>query len=114
MVTLSIKDIKKVPEKYRDKVKEVIEERHGYYSVFFKKYDKPMVMEVIFKQTASLFTVSVSLNMKSKKVLSVAEGNEILPVVNSLFSGFKKAVKKQYELEKKEYLYKRKRKGRKK
>jgi ribosome-associated translation inhibitor RaiA len=109
MVNLIVKDIKNVPENFRKPIEELLNEKREYFSNYFKKYDKPLTMEVIFKQTSSLFTVSVSLNMKSKKILSVEEGNEILKVVHKLFAGFRKTVKRQYELEKKTYLYKRKR-----
>jgi hypothetical protein len=42
-------------------------------------------------------------------VLIAEEGKDVEKVITGLFSEFKKAVKRQYELERKDYEYKRKR-----
>ncbi len=109
MVKLLIKNIKEVEEDKRDEVVSICEEKEKYYTELFKKYDKDMTLEVIFDHSSSLYKVTCSLDMKSKKMLSVNEGKDVVKVVNGLFSDFKKAVKRQYELERKDYLYKRKR-----
>lgn len=70
-----------------------------------------MEQKIYFDHTSSkLYKVKASINLKSKKVSITEKGNNIQKVVTKLFAEFKKAVKKQYELEQKDYEYKRKRK----
>lgn len=109
MVILELKNLKEVEEQFHQEIKTICEEKRAYFNNIFKRYSKDLTLEVIFDHSSSLYKVSVSLNLKSKKVLSVEEDKEVLKAVNKVFSEFKKAVKKQYELEKKEYEYKRKR-----
>jgi len=109
MVELLIKNISEIEEAYQENVKKICEEKSEYYNELFKKYSKDLVLEVIFDHSSSLYKVSASLNLKSKKVLLAEEGKDVEKVVTKLFSEFKKAVKKQYELERKDYEYKRKR-----
>lgn len=109
MVELLIKNISEVEDTLQDKVKSICEEKSEYYKELFKKYDKDLTLEVIFDHSSSLYKVSASLNLKSKKVLLAEEGKDVEKVVTGLFSEFKKVVKRQYELERKDYEYKRKR-----
>ena len=109
MVTLELKNIKEVDGNLLDEVKNICNEKAEYYNELFKKYDKDMVLEVIFDHSSAVYKVSASLNMKSKKVLVVEEDKDVVKSLNKLFSSFKKTVKKQYELERKDYEYKRKR-----
>ncbi len=109
MVKLIIKNVKEVDESVRPLVEESIRSKTEFFENLFKKYDKPLTLEVIFKKSESVYTVSASIDLKSKKVLLAEEGNDAVKVVSALFNEFKKAVKRQYELEKKEYEYKRKR-----
>ncbi len=109
MVKLIIKNTKEINKELESELKELCEEKLEYYSELFKKYDKDLKLEVIFNKTSSVYKVSVSLNLKSKKLLLAKEGEDIIKLTNSLFSDFKKMAKRQYELEKKEYEYKRKR-----
>jgi len=75
----------------------------------YKQYNKKLKLEVIFNKTTKKYKVNVYLNLKSKKLLLAKEGKDIVKFVSSLFSDFKKMVKRQYELGKKEFEYKRKR-----
>ncbi len=109
MVKLVVKNISEVEDTYQDKVKSICEEKSEYYKELFKKYDKDLTLEVIFDHSSALYKVSASLNLKSKKVLIAEEGKDIEKVVTGLFAEFKKVVKRQYELERKDYEYKRKR-----
>lgn len=109
MVELVVKNISEVEETYQQNVKKICEEKSEYYKELFKNYSKNLILEVIFDHSSSVYKVSASLNMKSKKVLLAEEGKEVEKVVTKLFSEFKKVVKKQYELERKDYEYKRKR-----
>lgn len=109
MVTLEIKNIKEVEENLIEEVKDLCNEKAEYYNDLFKKYSKDLDLIVIIGRTSVLYKVSASLNMESKKILLVKENKDILKALKALFSDFKKTVKRQYELERKDYLYKRKR-----
>jgi ribosome-associated translation inhibitor RaiA len=108
MVTLTIKNLKEVETPFRDEVEKIIHEKMEFYQNLFKKYDKDLTLEVIFNKSSSTYLVSASLDLKSKKVLLAEEDKDILKTVRTLFNEFKKAVKRQYELERKDYEYKRK------
>lgn len=109
MIDLKLKNLKEVAEEFRNEVEQICDEKSGYFRELFKKYDKDLILEVIFDHSSATYKVSASINLKSKKVLLAEEGKDIVPVVTKLFNEFKKAVKKQYELERKDYEYKRKR-----
>ena len=109
MVKLIIKNLKEVEENSRQQAEELIKSKVEFYQELFKKYDKDLTLEVIFNKSASTYTVSASIDLKSKKVLLAEENAEVLKAVTVLFNEFKKTVKRQYELERKDYEYKRKR-----
>jgi predicted RNA-binding protein Jag len=109
MINYVIKNLKEVEENLQEDVKKLFESKQEYYNELFKKYDKDMTMELIIDYSSSVYKASLSLNMKSKKMLMAEEGKDVLKVLTALFSNFKKAVKRQYELERKDYVYKRKR-----
>ena len=109
MIKFIIKNIKEVEADLQAEVKKYFEEKQEFYTELFKKYDKDMTMELILDHSSSVYKASVSLNMKSKKMLLAKEGKELMGVLTSLFGSFKTAVRKQYELERKDYVYKRKR-----
>ncbi len=102
MIKLELKNIKEIDEDNRELVKKICEEKFEYFNDLFKRYGKNLKLEVIFKKTTKVFTATASLNLKSKKMLLVEEGKDAELVVIGLFSKFKKAVKKQYELERKD------------
>jgi ribosome-associated translation inhibitor RaiA len=109
MVKLLIKNLKEVEEAARQQAEELVRSKVEFYENLFKKYDKDLTLEVIFDKSSSLYKVSASIDLKSKKVLLAEENKEVLKAVTTLFNEFKKAVKRQYELERKDYEYKRKR-----
>ncbi len=109
MVELVIKNVRELEDEYRSSVSGICEEKAEFFKELLKKYEKNLLLEVIFDHSSSLYKVSGSLNLKSKKVLSVKEGKDVVKVVTGMFSDLKKIVKKQYELERKDYEYKRKR-----
>jgi len=108
MVELIIKNLKEVEEPYRKEVESAINEKLDFYQNLFKKYDKDLTLEVIFNKSSATYKVSASIDLKSKKVLIAEENKDVLKAVRQLFNEFKKAVKRQYELERKDYEYKRK------
>jgi ribosome-associated translation inhibitor RaiA len=109
MVKLIIKNIKELEDDIQDEIVKLCEEKHKFYENLFKKYSKNLTIEIIFNRTKNLFTIISSINLKSKKIILAEESKDIQNAVTTLFSKFKKAVVKQYELERKDYEYKRKR-----
>jgi len=110
MVKLEIKNIKEIDD---DAVKEqftkLCEEKRAYLNKYFKNYGKELTMEVIVNKDGDIYKISSSLNLKSKKILHAEEGKDIPAVTTLLMKEFTKEVKRQKELEKKSYVYKRKR-----
>ncbi len=109
MVKLVIKNIKELDDDIQDEIVEMCEEKHKFYEELFKKYSKNLTLEIIFNRTKNVFTGIISINLKSKKIILAEESKNIQQAVTTLFSKFKKAVVKQYELERKDYEYKRNR-----
>jgi ribosome-associated translation inhibitor RaiA len=110
MVNVEIRNLKEIEEEYREQVEKLCSEKTEFYKELFKKYDKDLLIEIIFDHSSSkLYKVSASINLKSKRVLIAEEDKDVIVAVTKLFSEFKKAVKRQYELERKDYEYKRKR-----
>jgi ribosome-associated translation inhibitor RaiA len=110
MVELVIKNLKEVEEQYHDRIERVCKKKVTFFERLYKRYDKDLVLEVIFDHSASTYKVSASLDMKSKKVLLAKEDKDPLKAVIHLLDEFKKVVKRQYDHERKLYLFKRKRK----
>ncbi len=109
MLKLIIKNIKEVEEPLHDKVTALCKEKSEFFENLLKKYGKEVPLEVIFDHSSKVYKVSGSLGLKSKKVLVVEEDEDVLKAVTRMFNELKKAGKRQYELERKDYLYKRKR-----
>jgi predicted RNA-binding protein Jag len=109
MVNLIIKNLKEIEESIRNEAEQLINSKTEFYQELFKKYDKDLKIEVIINKSASTYTISASIDLKSKKVLLAEEGKDAIQVITRLFNDFKKTVKRQYELERKDYEYKRKR-----
>jgi ribosome-associated translation inhibitor RaiA len=108
MVELIIKNINEVEKEFHKELEELCHEKSGFFKELFKKYDKEMTLEVIFDHSSAVYKVSASLNLKSKKVLVVEESKDVIKAATAVFNALKKAVKRQYELERKDYEYKRK------
>jgi len=109
MIELKLKNLKEVKDSYRNEVEQICEEKSAYFHELFKNYDKDLVLEIIFNHSSSTYKVSASINLKSKKIIVSEEGKDILTIVTKLLNEFKKTVKRRYELERKDYEYKRKR-----
>ncbi len=110
MVKLEIKNIKELSgEELKNQFTQICNEKNEYLNEYFKNYDKELTLEIIVNRDGDVYKVSASLNMKSKKILHVEEGKEVLAVTTKMFKQFIKDVKRQKELERKDYLYKRKR-----
>jgi len=108
MVNLILKNLKEVDMTFRKEIEEICQEKLNFYQNLFKKYDKDLTLEVIFNKSAKTYTVSASIDLKSKKVLVAQEDKDVLKALRQLCTEFKKMVKHQYEMERKDYEYKRK------
>ncbi|RLD33864.1 MAG: hypothetical protein DRJ02_05965 [Bacteroidetes bacterium] len=110
MIKLEVKNIKEIAD---DAIKEqfiqLCEDKRVYLEEYFKNYDKDLTMEVIVNKDGMVYKVSASLNMKSKKILHVEEGKDVLAITIKLMKEFTKVAKRQKEMERKDYVYKRKR-----
>ncbi len=109
MVNVIIKNLKEVEEAYRSEVEKICNEKAEFFKELFKKYDKELTLEIIFNHSSSTYNVSAAIDLKSKKVLIAEEDKDVVKATTTLLNEFKKAVKRQYELERKDYEYKRKR-----
>jgi len=108
MVQLIIKNINEVEKEFHAELESLCHEKSEFFKELFKKYDKDMTLEVIFDYSSALYKVSASLNLKSKKVLVAEEDKNVMKATTAVFNALKKSVKRQYELERKDYEYKRK------
>jgi ribosome-associated translation inhibitor RaiA len=109
MVKLTLKNIAEIEEEFHSEIKKYCEEKLAYYNDLFKKYNKDLTLEVTFNKSSSLYKTAATINLKSKNVLIVKEDKDVMKALTATFSDFKAAVKRQYELERKDYEYKRKR-----
>lgn len=110
MVKLEVKNIKEIEnEAEKQEFVKKCEEKRDYLEEYFKNYGKDLLLEVIVNKSGKTYTVSASLNLKSKKILHTEEHKDIQTATTGLFGEFLKEVKRQKELERKDYLYKRKR-----
>ncbi len=110
MVKLELKNLKEIEnEEVREGFVAFWKEKQLYVEELFKNYDKDLTLEVIVDKSGKTYKISASLNLNSKKILTVEEGPVLMSVTEKLFSEFKKTMKRQKELERKDYLYKRKR-----
>ncbi len=108
MVRFEIKNYNELEEPFKAEVRKIIKNRQDYYENLFKKYDKDLIIEIVFNKE-KVYRVSISIHLKSKNILIVEEDRDPVTALNRAFSEFKKAVKRQIALERKDYLYKRKR-----
>ena len=110
MVKLQIKNIKEIDsDELKEQFKQLCAEKEEYLNEYFKNYGKELTFEVIVNKDGNIYKVDASLNMKSKKVLHLEEGKDIIAVTKKLLKEFITAVKRQKELERKDYTFKRKR-----
>ncbi len=109
MVKLVLKNISEIEEEFHSEIRNYCEDKLEYYNDLFKKYDKDLVLEVTFNKSSSLYKTTATINLKSKNILIVKEDKDVFKALTATFSDFKAAVKRQYELERKDYEYKRKR-----
>ena len=110
MVKLIIKNTKEIEDlQIRARFESLWTTNREYIDELFKNYEKELLLEVIVNKSGKTYKVSCSLNMLSKVVQQLEEDIDIMAASTRLFSKFKKEIKRQKELEKKDYLYKRKR-----
>ncbi len=110
MVYLIVKNLKEVEAKAdRRQLEEAAEKIRQKLDQRFKRYGKDLTMEVVVNKSGSTYLLSAAIDMRSKKILQAEEGKELIPLVHKLFDEFFRQVQRQWELERKDYEYKRKR-----
>ncbi len=110
MVKLALKNVSEIEDEMnKHRFVEICEEKKNYIEEVFKNYDKDLVFEIILDKSGKTYKISASLNLKSKKLLVAEEDHDLFKAFDRLFNEFKKLMKRQKELERKDYLYKRKR-----
>ncbi len=110
MVNLLIKNLKEVEtDAARKELQQLAERVREKLETRLKRYGKELTLEVIVNKSGATYSVSASLDMRSKKILHAEEGKEIEPLMHKLFNEFLRQVQRQIELERKDYEYKRKR-----
>ncbi len=109
MLRIEIKNLNDIEEVFYPSIKNIIREKENYFAKLFKKYSKDLLLTVTFNKDNE-YRVSVEINMQSKHIRIVkTDKKDPLAALQQAFSDFKKAVKKQIHIERKDYLYKRKR-----
>ncbi|NPA42852.1 MAG: hypothetical protein GXO27_02345 [Chlorobi bacterium] len=108
MVTLEIRNLNEVEDVYLGEIRRIIKHKKEYYENLFKKYSKNIVIEIEFNKER-LYRVNISTNLISKTVSVTELDRDPVEALRRAFAEFKKAVKRQIALERKDYLYKRKR-----
>ncbi len=108
MLNLEIYNFNEIEPVYQAEIKRSVQDKKDYYEQLFKKYDKDLILKVGLNKDNE-YRVSIEINMKSKDLQVVKTGKDLLKIWSEAWKDFKKAVKKQIQLERKDYLYKRKR-----
>ncbi len=108
MLTTEIRNFNEVEATYQPEIRKMIKQRQEYFENLFKKYSKDLVLKIDFNKDKQ-YRVNLEINMLSKTVSVTELDKEPVAALRRAFSEFKKAVKRQIALERKDYLYKRKR-----
>jgi len=108
MVTLEIRNLNEIEDVYLGEIRRIIKRKQEYYENLFKKYSKNIVIEIEFNKE-KLYRVNISTNLISKTISVTELDRDPVEALRRAFAEFKKAVKRQIALERKDYLYKRKR-----
>jgi ribosome-associated translation inhibitor RaiA len=113
MFTLEIRNLNEIEEIYHPEIRKIIKQKQEYYENLFKKYSKDLILGIQFNKDKK-YRVNLEINLKSKDISVTELDTNPVEALRKAFAEFKKAVKKQIALERKDYLYKRKRYRRKK
>ena len=109
MVEIEIKNLREIEsETLKQQFIKLCNRKKEKLDKYFKKYKKPLVFQIVVNKDGNIYKTSASLNMKSKDILVFEEGDKLMYVTNKLLKEFIKSVKRQKELERKDYLYKKK------
>ncbi len=108
MLQLEIYNFNELEPVYQAEIRKSVQDKKEYYEQLFKKYDKDLILKVSFNKDKE-YRVAIEINMKSKDLQVVKTGKDPVKILAEAWKDFKKAVKKQIQLERKDYLYKRKR-----
>ncbi len=108
MVSIEIFNINEVEEIYLHEIRKIIKQKQDYFENLFKKYTKPVSIQIDFNKDKH-YRVNIEINLKSRKVSVTEIAPDPVEALREAFSDFRRSVKRQLALERKDYLYKRKR-----
>lgn len=74
----------------------------------FKRYSKPVTVEVILTEDGRQYVITLEINLKSGPIVVKRSGFELYPVLKDAFSTLRKQIISRLSKERKEHLYKRK------
>ncbi len=99
----------------KSQLEKEIASQAGRLERFFKNYPKPVELQAhLSREGSGVYTLAYSLGLRNGVVVYAAErGRELLPLAKELYPKFKRALKRQLQLERKQYLYERKERRRK-
>ncbi len=104
MVELIVKNLKEIESPaLREEVQKIAENNKQFFEKLFKKYAKPVRVEIRIDYSSKRYKVAGEVHLISKKIELAEEHFEVLEAVRKLFKELKNAVKRQYEKERKEY-----------
>ncbi len=106
MVNLIIKNEKEIESAYREQFKEICVKKSAFYEKLFKRYSKNLTLEVIVNKSSDTYLLSISIDLKSKKILVAHEDRDIIKLTHFVWDEFKNAVTHHYEKEKEERFHK--------
>lgn len=99
----------------KSQLEQEIASQAGRLERFFKNYPKPVELHAhLSRERSGVYSLAYSLNLRNGVVVYAAERGRDLPAVaKELYPKFKRALKRQLQLERKQYLYERKERRRK-
>ena len=81
---------------------------------YFKRYDYPVELECYVKKDNKRWKITLKIPLRERTVVAEAKDFKLLQALKSAYVTLKREIKKAKELERKDYLYKRKNRVRKK
>ena len=104
-----IENLNLLPEQTQEPFREYIEKKKSGIERFFKRYKKPITLEIhISELKNNHYSISFLIQMKESPVYVRETGSQPIDLATQLFQKIKRTVARQLKKERKEYLYKRK------
>jgi len=81
---------------------------------YFKRYEYPVVLECYIKKDNKRWKITLKIPLRERTIVAEEKDFKLMQALKSAYTTLKREVKKAKELERKDYLYKRKNRVRKK